>query len=118
MSSEELKMQDLSEAVGLKVPRILLPLINEPLRHTPIANPYSPNPRGILTMTFDGQVFRKDIEVPYYSERCGACGQNRPAEKSLQERYSLELARKCEQLGVDLYKAIEKKLVKALKELP
>lgn len=105
---------DLAEAVGIRIPRILQHLITRPLQHF-VKGSRSPGllAEGFLIMEFDGQVFRRDIAVPY-EHKCKYCGQEG---KALRERYEEEIEKKANEIARLVKRAVREKLEEALKQV-
>lgn len=109
-------MQDLMESAGLKLPRILLPLITRPLFHQPTNNRGNGHVlvEGFLLMEFNGQIFRRDISLPLEECRCTKCGRGGDP---LNDRYTAEIARKLKLIARDVRVAARRALEDALKEM-
>lgn len=104
----------LSDAAGIRIPRILQHLITRPLTHF-VKESRSPGllAEGFLLMEFDGQVFRRDIAIPH-EHKCKYCGHEG---KSLKDRYTEEIEKKSREIARLVKRAVRERLEEALTQV-
>jgi hypothetical protein len=89
---------------GMFIPPFMMHLIQRPMAHHALGKRAPGVVEGIVIMEFNGQVFRREIVVPY-KDRCPHCKQR----TDMKDRYELAVA--------DAMKAISRDVNKAVKSL-